>query len=86
MSNTGLATINDIDEKVENFKQNFLDCINKHAPLKKISYKNLFWLTEKIKCHIKERDKFKKVWKRNRNEVAYVNFKKLRNKVHLMMR
>jgi len=46
-----LTSIDDIDKKVENFNKNLLDCINKHAPLNKISYRNLptLCLTDEIK-------------------------------------
>src|SRR5436190_4915195 len=77
-----------IDNKVQIFNDRFLKCVDNHAPLKQICFKNLpaSWLTVEIRCAMHERNVLRRTWRRTRNAAAYNNFKTMRNKVQHLIR
>lgn len=85
---TEVILANSIDDKVDIFNNTIISHFNKHAPLQRILFKNLSapWLTEGIKRCMRERDKLRRVWRKDRKAASYNSFKMKRNQVQNMVR
>lgn len=79
----GIYDINDVDKKVEFITDNIRAVLNIHAPerLVRISKKNAPWLTTQIRKMMADRDKFKRIYRKNRNSSDLITYKRLRNQV-----
>ena len=77
-----------IDSKVQIFNDRLLKCVDKHAPLKRICFRNLPapWLTIEIRRAMRERDVLRRRWRRTKNAVAHDNYKTMRNLVQNLIR
>lgn len=65
-----------------------LNCLNNHAPLKQICFKNLPapWLTAEIRGAMHERNILRRIWRRNKNIASYERFKAMRNHAQNLIR
>lgn len=80
---TEVMTENCIDEKVKTFNNNLIGCLDKHAPLQRVCFKNLpaLWLTTQIKKAMCEQDNLRRIWRRYKNQANYERYKAMRNHV-----
>ncbi|XP_020297720.1 uncharacterized protein LOC109862171, partial [Pseudomyrmex gracilis] len=78
----------EIDNKVTMFNEYISNCYNKHAPLKIIHPKHLPapWITPEIRSCMNERNKQRRRWRRNKSDVNYNLYKRLRNQAQAMVR
>ncbi|XP_071631879.1 uncharacterized protein [Temnothorax longispinosus] len=85
---SSVFTAEDIDSKVSILNDYFLECFDKHAPLRNVYPRHLPapWLTNDIKNKMKERNIARRKWKRCRNDTNYNNYKHLRNQVQSLVR
>ena len=74
---------NDIDNKVTIIENIYKELIDKHAPMRtfRVTRPATPWLTDKIKCLMDERDKYKNKFNKEKRPETEVIFKDLRNKV-----
>ncbi|XP_020295078.1 uncharacterized protein LOC109860420 [Pseudomyrmex gracilis] len=77
-----------LDDKVDILNQCLLQCVNKHAPLRRGRFKNLPapWLSLDIKNAMRRRDKARRKWRRDHKVESYDIFKRLRNDVQRSVR
>ncbi|XP_020298059.1 uncharacterized protein LOC109862417 [Pseudomyrmex gracilis] len=85
---SGLLTSFSLDEKIDIFNQTVLYYVDKHAPLRSGAFRSLLapWLTSEIKSAVKNRDRARRRWRRDRRVESYIFFKKLRNDVQNVIR
>lgn len=85
---SSLTSSTSLDEKVDIFNTNLLDCLNRHAPLQRICFKSLPapWLTVDIKNAMRERNRAHRRWRRNGEDGLYRIYKRLRNDVQTSVR
>ncbi|XP_020295916.1 uncharacterized protein LOC109860911 [Pseudomyrmex gracilis] len=76
----------EIDNKVARFNEYISNYYNKHAPLKTIHPKHLpaLWITPEIRSCMNERNKQRRRWRRNKSDVNYNLYKRLRNQAQAM--
>ncbi|XP_024868283.1 uncharacterized protein LOC112452356 [Temnothorax curvispinosus] len=79
---SALFDVNDVNEKVGILNEYLLECFNRHAPIRRISPKHLPapWLTSDIRDQMRERDRARRRWRRNRTDANYDEFRVLRNR------
>lgn len=85
---TDLITSDCLENKVQIFNDRLLNCLDNHAPLKRICFKNLPapWLTTEIHSAMRERNNMRRIWRRNRNVASYARFRVMRNHVQNLIR
>ena len=76
----------DVNRMIDNFHDSLAVLIERHAPLKKVSQKNLKlkskpWINDKIQKLNKYRDRFSRKFKRTRSKNDEYLYKKFRNRV-----
>ena len=78
----------DFNSEWNSFKNQLMQCVNKHAPLveKNVSGRDCPWLTSEIKSNITERDSYLRKAKRSGAELDWSTYRRTRNKVTLMTR
>ena len=84
----GYTTSQDINTEWNSFKNQLIQCVNKHAPLveKTVSGRDCPWLTSEITSHIRERDFYLRQAKRTGTELDWSTYRRMRNKVILIIR
>ena len=84
----GYKTSQGINTEWNSFKNQLIQCVNKHAPLveKTVSGRDCPWLTSEIKSHIRERDFYLRRAKRTGTELDWSTYRRMRNKVTLIIR
>lgn len=83
-----LFVLDDIYHKVVVFNDFLLNCLDKHAPLRRLRARHAPapWLSTELKAAMRERDKARRIWRRRRDEASFLHFKKLRNEVQARVR
>lgn len=83
-----LMALENIEYKVETFNEKLLRCLNKHAPLKHIRFRNLPapWLTDEIRRVMRVRYGARRLWRRTKNITNHELFKTERNRVQNLIR
>ncbi|XP_077265150.1 uncharacterized protein LOC143899065 [Temnothorax americanus] len=83
-----LSLTPDIDVKVRILNDFLRTCYDKHAPYRVICPKHLPapWLTPDLRKLMKDRDRTRRVWRRNKTESNYDTYRRLRNLVQLEVR
>ncbi len=78
----------DFNSGWNSFKNRLIQYMNKHAPLveKKVSSRNCPWFTSDIKSNIRKRDSYLRKSKRTGAELDWSTYRRMRNKVTLMIR
>jgi len=79
---------NDANKAWELWKNNFIDALNRHAPIKKkrIKKNSVPWINKEIKRLMHCRDYFKKLHKRTSDPEHWTEYKNFRNKVTAQIR
>ncbi|KMQ84818.1 rna-directed dna polymerase from mobile element jockey-like protein, partial [Lasius niger] len=83
-----IMTLENMENKVRALNDKLLSCLNKHAPLKHICFKNLPapWLTDEIRDAMHARDVARRLWRRTKNITNHERFKTKRNHVQNLIR
>ncbi|XP_020298168.1 uncharacterized protein LOC109862504 [Pseudomyrmex gracilis] len=77
-----------IDKKIDMLNDYILQCLNKHAPVQRRTFKNFPapWLTGDIKAAMRNRDRVRRRWRRTGNNDDDAAFRRLRNQVQDQVR